>query len=61
MSEFGSDDFISISASQDLAYTKFFADLNEVWVLQWTVADEQASRLLSNRKHNIKCVFLIQQ
>lgn len=61
MSDLGSDEKISVSASQDLAYEKSMAPLDEVWVLQWSYADKIVVRMLSNRKHGTRVAFKIQQ
>lgn len=61
MSDLGSDDKISVSASQNLAYEKSFATTEEVWVLQWSYQDDIVVRMLSKRSHGIRIGVKIQQ
>lgn len=61
MSDLGSDEDISVSASQDLAYDKSFAPLDEVWVLQWSYPDKKVVRMLSRRKRGVRIAFKVQQ
>jgi len=61
MSEFGSDSNPSKPAAQDLAYTKAFMPLGEVWFYQWSYDDQQVVRLMTNRKSGVRCGFKIQE
>lgn len=61
MSDLGSDENISVSASQDLAYEKSFVTTDKVWVLQWSYDNNEVVRMLSKRSHGIRIGVKIQQ
>jgi len=61
MSDFGSDEKVSVSACQDLAYEKHFTPFDDVYVLQWSYAAGRIVRQLGSRRRNTSVSFLVQQ
>lgn len=61
MSNYGDDNITSISAGQDLAFTKAMIPVEGVFVNQWTKDDFIVIRQLVDKKTHTNILFKIQQ